>query len=552
MPKGRTEETFGKVVVEWGLASRSMVDECLLERAKLQQTGEEKRLGEMLIERGIITKAQALRALKETHRIQGDHKCIGNFELLEKLGEGAMGIIYKARQNSMDRIVALKLLPRALSRDETLKQRFLREARTVARFHHPNIICGYEVGEANGYQFFAMEFVEGGTLEDRLNKYGPFDNEYLTRVLMEITQGLQHAHEFQIIHRDIKPTNIMLSLDGTAKLADLGLAASLDATQTSAQLTGTGNIVGTPYYMAPEQASGLTALDVRTDIYALGATAFHLATGRPPFEGDSMLSIISRRLHEDPPDAREVNPAITKRLSGIIRKMMAREPGERYQNCDLLLNDLSASQTSLGAKFFGKAEKLRKDVSAIFQRTVIPAPDPVTSFPGGTPSPAMASGDQTDQSAFPGSRPSPTMISVMHRIRAFLNPPMWFRWWHAACAGFGMVVFLAGIWGVKNRELFLGPPPPEGLELAWEGAPSAQEVSAGRKIQKEWQALRKLCDAPDRDSAEVAKALKAFMEKYKGSAYAALARREQALLSREPEQSGAEGEKSKSKTDVPW
>ena len=501
----QTEATFGAIAVEWGLASDAAVAECLSERERLLAGGTAKRLGELLIRKGVITKAQALKVLKETHRRLGSSKRIGNFELQEKLGEGAMGVIYKARQVGLDRIVALKLLPRALSRDATLTQRFLREARTVARFNHPNIICGYEVGEANGYQFFAMEFVDGGTLEERLAERGPFGHEEMLRTLIDVTRGLQHAHRAGIIHRDIKPSNIMIGAGNVMKLADLGLAASLDATQT-ANLTGTGNIVGTPYYMAPEQVDGKSTLDARTDIYALGATAWHLAAGQPPFDGESVIAIITRRLHEDAPDVRTRNPRIGRRLADIIRKMMAREPAERYQDCETLLRDLEAAQARPGTHILEKAAVLGETVMAAITRAATPAPIDRPSSRKALP-PAQSS------AAF-----------TLRTVTAAFKPPVWLSFRHIMILAALSAVALVSVWAWRNQDRLRTSARPAGISESWNG-PAVGVTAKARQIRTDWVETRRRFLELRGDPVAAVALLDTFAKNYPDSAYAALALR---------------------------
>ncbi|MHC4884368.1 MAG: serine/threonine-protein kinase, partial [Planctomycetota bacterium] len=336
----RVEERFGEIALEKGLVSEDALARCRqLWKARLE-AGEAMRLGVILIQEGVITKAQALVILKEAHQSIGDHARIGGYELLDKLGEGAMGAVYRAKQLSMDRIVALKLLPRALSESKEARERFLREARIVARLNHPYIVRGFEVGEGNGYHFFAMEFVDGGTTGHRMRHEGPFSEGEAIQVGLEIAEALHHAHEAGIVHRDVKPDNIMMGQE-SFKLADLGLATQLEE---DSSLTKTGDAVGTPYYMAPEQVEGWDTLDARVDIYALGASLYHLVTGQPPFAGNSAIAIMSQRLREDAPPACTIAKGVSRELTAILMRCMHRNRTERYPDCEALLEEFKRLQ----------------------------------------------------------------------------------------------------------------------------------------------------------------------------------------------------------------
>ena len=201
---------------------------------------------------------------------------VGGFELLARIGKGGMGAVYKARQISLDRLVALKILPRSLAKQKDFVTRFMREARAAGQLQHSNIVGGIDVGEADGYHYFAMEYVEGETAGAMISREGTLDGETTLRMLTDVAKGLAHAHENGLIHRDVKPSNMLIEKSGRVKLCDLGLARS---TQEDSSLTQTGTAMGTPYYMSPEQIAGKHDIDARTDIYSLGAVGYHLLAG---------------------------------------------------------------------------------------------------------------------------------------------------------------------------------------------------------------------------------------------------------------------------------
>jgi len=336
----RKEELYGRIAHERGLITREQMQAAWDRWEAVSQASKKRmRLGEVMMEQGVLTREQALLVLKETHLRLGDKPRIGGYELERLLGKGAMGMVYRARQLSMDRPVALKLLSRELSANEDFVRRFMREARTTAKLNHNNIIAAIDIGESNGYHYFAMEYVDGRTLEKVLKREGPLAEKRVLEIAVQIVQGLEHAAQHGIIHRDIKPANIMMTREGVPKIADMGLAI-LTTKESSDQMTGTGIAVGTPYYMAPEQVEGKANIDFRADIYALGATVFEMLTGKKPFDGANVPAIMAKRLYEDPPVAANEKPGVSREISAVVYKMMARSPDSRYQDFPTLLEDL--------------------------------------------------------------------------------------------------------------------------------------------------------------------------------------------------------------------
>lgn len=265
-------------------------------------------------------------------------KRIGAYELLSKIGSGGMGAVYKARQDVLDRIVALKLLPPDLAKNTEYTQRFVREARAAGKLSHPNIVAGIDVGEADGYHYFAMEFVEGETVADIQSREGKVPEDRAMLIATQVAEGLAHAHENGLIHRDIKPANILIESTGVAKVCDLGLARSMAGDEAS--LTQTGAAVGTPFYTSPEQASGEKDLDARTDVYSLGATLYHIVAGDPPFNGPTPAVIMTKHLTEPVPELAKSMPGVSEGLSGIVSKCMAKDRKARYASMAALIEDL--------------------------------------------------------------------------------------------------------------------------------------------------------------------------------------------------------------------
>lgn len=268
---------------------------------------------------------------------------IAGYKIVAKIGQGTMGSIYKALQISMDRIVAIKVLSRKYAQNAAFRERFFREARAVARLNHPNIIQGIDVGESKGIHYFAMEYIDGPTVGELLRRGGALDEKRALDIVTQITRALHHAYQNGIIHRDIKPDNIMRTREGVAKLCDLGLV-KVSSQEITAPASGTrpGASMGTPYYISPEQARGEMNVDTRSDIYSLGASFYHMVVGDVPFAGETAAVVISKHLTELPVPPRQRNPLVSASVDFVIQKMMRKAREERYQTPSELLRDLEA------------------------------------------------------------------------------------------------------------------------------------------------------------------------------------------------------------------
>jgi serine/threonine-protein kinase len=258
---------------------------------------------------------------------------IGDYELIGELGRGGMGVVFRARQVSLDRLVALKVIRGdGIMADEYVR-RFQSEARAAGRLHHPGIVKVYDVGRDGPYHFFSMELIEGTTLADRSEGALPTSDE-AAELLSHVAAAVHAAHESGILHRDLKPSNILIDRGGHVRIADFGLAKLLAGAET---LTGTGQVLGTPSYMAPEQARGeQERIDRRCDVYSLGAVLYTLLTGRPPFRGRSPIDTLIQVVHETPRPPQELNPAVAPALERICLKCLAKAPDDRYQSAESL------------------------------------------------------------------------------------------------------------------------------------------------------------------------------------------------------------------------
>jgi eukaryotic-like serine/threonine-protein kinase len=263
---------------------------------------------------------------------------IPGYQILEKVGQGTMGVVYKARQLSVDRLVAVKVLLPRLAGKKAFVERFLREARLAARFTSSHAVQVIDVGSAGALPYFVMEYVEGTTVRRELEKGKVYAEPEALKVVFQVAQVLRQAHRRNLIHRDVKPGNIMLTSGGLARLADLGLAREVTDRETARAEKGLA--LGTPYYMAPEQIEAREDVDTRADIYSLGATLYHMVTGRPPFPGGTVDEILDAHLEQEltPPD--HLNRSLSPGLSLLVQCMMARDPHRRYQTPDQLIGDL--------------------------------------------------------------------------------------------------------------------------------------------------------------------------------------------------------------------
>ena len=270
-------------------------------------------------------------------------KRVGNYEVVEMIAEGGMGAVFKGRHVEMGTFAAVKFLASEFEEDETFVKRFEREARLAATLASPFSIRTFDVGQADGRRYILMEFVEGRTLTEILDDRGRMEEPEALAIMSHVAQALAEAHEHGIIHRDIKPDNIIINKRGIPKLADLGVAKEMHSKEKS--LTLTGFTVGTPSFMSPEQAQGRIDIDARSDIYSLGATFYEALVGQLPFEGETTLGIMHRIANEPAPDPLTVNPDLSGEVAALIRKMMAVKREERFQTADALADHIEAMRS---------------------------------------------------------------------------------------------------------------------------------------------------------------------------------------------------------------
>ncbi len=283
----------------------------------------------------------------------------GNYELLSEIARGGMGVVYKARQKSLGRIVAVKMiLPGPKAKPEDL-ERFRLEAEATARLRHHNIVTVHEVNEINGQPFYSMDFIDGPSLSQKLLQ-GPLPGRQAARYAMTIARALHHAHSHGILHRDIKPSNILLDSHDEPHITDFGLAKRLGVTS---DYTRSGAIMGTPSYMAPEQAAGKTKeLGPACDVYGLGAVLYELLTGRPPFRSETPLDTVRHVLEQDPAPPRLLNPKVDRDLETICLKCLEKDPRQRFPSAEALAEDLNRylNGESITARSFNMIDRLAR------------------------------------------------------------------------------------------------------------------------------------------------------------------------------------------------
>ncbi len=259
----------------------------------------------------------------------------GRYEILEKLGSGGMAIAYCGHDKMLDRYVTIKVLREEFSSDEDFKEKFKIEARSAASLSHPNIVNVYDVGEYNGISYIVMEYVHGDTLKKAIKEKAPFDTKTITNISLQMASALSAAHKNNVVHRDIKPQNILIGSDGVIKVTDFGIARAA----TGATVETAANAVGSVHYFSPEQARG-GYVDEKSDIYSLGITMYEMATGRVPFDGENAVTIALKHLEDDLPDMRQFNPNLSKNIESIIKKATMKHSSDRYANIDLMIEDI--------------------------------------------------------------------------------------------------------------------------------------------------------------------------------------------------------------------
>jgi serine/threonine protein kinase len=262
----------------------------------------------------------------------------GRYELDSKLGSGGMSTVYLARDATLERWVAVKILHREISDQPDQIERFRREARTVAQLSHPNVVAVIDAGEDGGHPYIVFEYVEGETLKQRIERLGQLPLDEAAAYAIEVGRGLAAAHARRMVHRDVKPQNVLIDAEGRAKVTDFGIARELE----SDGLTATGRVLGTTDYVSPEQAMGHN-VDARSDIYSLGVVLFEMLTGRPPFSAETLVGVAMKHVNEDMPDIQVRRPEVSSALAAVVDRATVKDPSGRYPDMATMLDDLESA-----------------------------------------------------------------------------------------------------------------------------------------------------------------------------------------------------------------
>lgn len=335
---------FLKIAVKNDLISSEQAEQVLAAIEKRRELGVVRTAAEVAAEREFLSPEQ-IDAVEGALRASLPPDRIGGFKVLEKIGSGAVGTVYKAKQLSLDKIVALKVLNQSLSKNPKFVEQFIREAKAVGRLNHPHIVHAIDAGEADGYDYLAMEYVPGETLKKRVEARQRLPEAEVLQVALAAAQALVNAHQNGLLHRDMKPDNILLGPQGQIKVADLGLAMPLNDAQVQAV---EHKRMGTPFYLSPEQAAG-KGIDERSDLYALGATLYHALCGKPVFTGQTVKEILTKQIHQEPVPLKETGVKVSAATEAIVMKLLAKDPAARYQTAKDLLQAIAAADKAISS-----------------------------------------------------------------------------------------------------------------------------------------------------------------------------------------------------------
>ncbi|MGL4551269.1 MAG: serine/threonine protein kinase, partial [Gemmataceae bacterium] len=273
---------------------------------------------------------------------KGSMQVVGNYELMAKIAEGGMGAIYRGRDRDSGQVVAVKIMPPHMAANPVLLKRFEQEFKAASRLDHPNIVRAIAYGDSGSSPYLVMEFVEGESLGQKLEREGALAEAEAIRIIAQVAQGLHRAHKQGMVHRDVKPDNVLIRTDGVAKLADLGLVKE---TETDLNLTKTGRGLGTPHFMAPEQFRNAKGADTRCDIYSLGATLYQMVTGQLPFKSSGPLDAWMKKIQNDLTPPRDLVPGLTERVNWAILRAMSADAEKRPHSCREFIEDLTGHST---------------------------------------------------------------------------------------------------------------------------------------------------------------------------------------------------------------
>ncbi len=368
LPDMEKDLDFATLAIAHRVLTREQLEEAERTITKESEAGKPRRpVEDVLLESGVLKSDQVWAVYKAKERLLRDARSrgqrIGGYEIIGKLGEGGLGVVYKARQLSMGRVVALKVLHERWVTDDEFRKRFLVEARLVGRLSHPNLIQVIDVGRYKSTLYFSMEFVDGEPVDATVDRDGRMDLQSTVSIAIQVAGALEYLHQRRIVHRDVKPGNIMVTKAGIAKLGDFGFVKS----SLESVLSTEGEVLGTPDYISPEAARGEKNLDFRSDLYSLGTTLYHMLTGNPPF-GGSVSDVMDQHIKDEPKPIQSVVKDLPPEMARVVERLMKKKPGDRYQNFADLLNDL---------------DEVRRLAKTEVPSTGMPSPSVVTMARGG-------------------------------------------------------------------------------------------------------------------------------------------------------------------------
>ena len=370
-----TFDEFARSLVESGLMTAEEVRGFVESYPSNRRPRTAPDLAREMFRQRLLTKFQA----QAIYQGKVKYLVVGNYVVLDRIGGGGMGQVYKAEHQKMERIVAIKILPPGTTRSRENLLRFQREVKAAAKLSHPNIVTAYDADEAKGFHFLVMEHVDGGNLAVWVRQNGPMPVDKAVACVLQAARGLEYAHSEGVIHRDIKPSNLLLDKRGIVKILDMGLARFEQAVGASDDLTQSGYVMGSVDYMSPEQGYDMKGTDQRSDIYGLGCTLWYLLTGRPLYPGDSLVQKVLAHREHAIPSLQAARSDVPQSLDSVFRRMVAKKPQDRQQSMAQVISELQGCGYSTGQRTNGSA-----DVLAMAEES----PGAPTAQPGSSTGPA--------------------------------------------------------------------------------------------------------------------------------------------------------------------
>jgi serine/threonine protein kinase len=392
-------EQFVQTLCNSGLMTKDDVNSFVSQLADSEKPKDGQELATMLFRQGKLTKFQA----QTVYRGKTNGLILGDYVVLDELGAGGMGQVFRAQHRGMKRTVALKILPAELTKSESSVDRFHQEVEAAARLIHPNVVTAFDAGEAKKIHFLVMEYVEGKDLDAVVAERGPLPVATVIDYVLQAARGLAYAHSEGVIHRDIKPANLLLDKKGTVKILDMGLARAtpqggvLDAT-VDRGLTQSGDVMGTVDYMSPEQAASTKHADARSDVYSLGCTMFFLLTGRPIYEGDTLVERVLAHREKKLPNLKKVRGDVPQSLALAFRRMVGKKPEYRFSSMDEVVQALEQCEAPQGTgtpSKFARSGKLPAAETQTPARTTVAVSLPEREESAAPPPPALTPRDRT-------------------------------------------------------------------------------------------------------------------------------------------------------------